>query len=436
MTERRTICLWDFSWYVRTAPGDAFHDLDRAARETRERGFTTVRICAMPFLLFGSGLDTTRLRLGPLPGGVGRGTRWYDVAADTTIDARAQLLAMFQACDRAGLDVIVSSWEYQQSPAFALEPQWYERLVAVDPDDRPVRLAEACADLLDFLAAHSLDHLVLFTELHNEVASGYLTDGLDPAGNRVLGLHDRLRRGIDRFHERHPDRLCTVNYAGVPVGAMRGIPDNADVLALHPYVYGMLGELIDDLGLRTRPFDPGPLERTGLLRPGAPRYADRQVTGWRADASVIGPGEMYAHDNVDPTRWDAWLAEHHPRWRIAMEQQLDTWLEVAADHAVSRGVPLVLGEGWIGYTPLHGRFEEGPIGVAMIQQAMRTSARVGASGAVVCSNAAPHHPMWADVATITEANRTFRDTPAETITPPAIRQASSTHRSTRQRSPR
>ena len=66
---RLTITLWDFSWYVRTGPGEPFEDLDRAFTEAVQRGYNTVRICAMPFLLFGSGLDTSALRLGPLGGG-------------------------------------------------------------------------------------------------------------------------------------------------------------------------------------------------------------------------------------------------------------------------------------------------------------------------------------------------------------------------------
>ena len=30
LPERLTITLWDFSWYVRTGPGEPFEDLDRA----------------------------------------------------------------------------------------------------------------------------------------------------------------------------------------------------------------------------------------------------------------------------------------------------------------------------------------------------------------------------------------------------------------------
>ena len=58
----------------------------------------------------------------------------------------------------------------------------------------------------------------------------------------------------------------------------------------------------------------------------------------------------------------------------------------------------MIGEGWIGYTPLHGTFEEGPIGRALAEIGIRTALEHGVWGVVLCSNAAPHHPMWADVA--------------------------------------
>ena len=68
LPRRLTITLWDFTWYTQTTPGEPFHDLDVAFAEAVERGYNTVRICAMPFLLFGSGLDTSALRLERLGG--------------------------------------------------------------------------------------------------------------------------------------------------------------------------------------------------------------------------------------------------------------------------------------------------------------------------------------------------------------------------------
>ncbi|MEU4446977.1 cellulase-like family protein [Actinosynnema sp. NPDC050801] len=404
--DKLTITLWDFTWYTRTGPGEPFEDLDNAFAEAVERGYNTVRICTMPLLLFGSGMNTARLRLGPLGGGYGSRVRWYDVGAETVINARAWLLELFRAARRHDCHVILSSWEYQQSPSFALDRSWFDAVMAIDPEDRPVALANALADLVDLLAEHGLDDRVAFTELHNEVQAGHLTDGLD--GDLVVALRPRLERGIERFKQRHPDRPVTVNYAGVPVGSMRGIPRDVDVAVFHPYVYGVLDELLDEFALRdpSRPFPQDRAHRE-LLRPGAPDFDDwlpPPDQRWRLEATIVGRRELYVHDWCDPDKWDAWLYDRYATHRTAMHQQLATWIDAAADWAAETRVPLVFGEGWIGYTPLHSTFEEGPIGAAFCRTAAAAAARVDAWGSVVCSNAAPHHPMWQDIALQRECN--------------------------------
>ncbi|WP_129843647.1 cellulase-like family protein [Streptomyces sp. RFCAC02] len=408
-----TITLWDFTWYTRTGPGEPFADLDRAFREAADRGYNTIRICAMPFLLFGSGLDTREVVLGPLGGAYGQRVRWYDVRHTTRIDGRAHLLALFEAARRHHFFVILSSWEYQQSPSFAADRAWFDALMAIDPERRAEALADALADLVDFLAAHDgLDDRVAFTELHNEVQAGRLTDGLPADEDPVVALRPRLARGLVRFKERHPDHPVTVNYAGVPVGSLRGVPDEADVAVFHPYVYGVLDELIDTFALRdtTRPFPQADAHRE-LLRPGAPDFADwapPAADRWRLTATIVGLREMYVHDWCDPGKWDAWLYDRYATHRLAMEEKLDLWLAAAADHARAAGRPLVLGEGWVGYTPAHGTFEEGPVGAALCRRALAACAEVGARGAVVCSNAAPHHAMWDDVQLQRECNALLR----------------------------
>lgn len=404
--DRLTITLWDFTWYTRSGPGEPFEDLDRRFAEAVERGYNTVRICAMPLLLFRSGVDTSAVRFGPLGGGYGERVRWYDVRVETTVDVRERLLELFRAARRHDCFVILSSWEYQQSPSFALDPAWHEAVRSIDPEERATALADALADLVDLLVEHGLDDRVVFTELHNEVQAGGLAEGL--AGDPVVALRPRLERGLARFKGRHPDRLVTVNYATVPVGSMRGVPRTADVAVFHPYVYGVLDELLDVFALRDprRPF-PQERARRELLRPDAPDLADWSPPAeqrWRLDATVVGAREVYVHDWCDPGKWDAWLYDRYATHRLAMRRQLTTWISAAADWAAETGVPLVFGEGWVGYTPLHASFEEGPVGASFCRLATTEAARVGAWGSVVCSNAAPHHPMWADITLQRECN--------------------------------
>jgi hypothetical protein len=105
----------------------------------------------MRFLLFGSGLDTCALTFDRLDGDYAANVRWYNVGNRSTVYGRKHLLALFEACRRHGFFVILSSWEYQQSSAFAVESWWWDALAAVSPDDRPTRLAEALSEMLDFL---------------------------------------------------------------------------------------------------------------------------------------------------------------------------------------------------------------------------------------------------------------------------------------------
>lgn len=401
LPERLTITLWDFTWYTRTGPGEPFADLDQAFADAVSRGYNTVRICAMPFLLFGSGLDTTRLGFGPLGGEYGQRTRWYDVGARTTVDGRAHLLELFRAARRHDCFVIVSSWEYQQSPCFLADDSWQLALMAVAPDKRASVLADALADLVDLLVAERLDDRVAFVELHNEVQVCRLTDVLSQGEEPVTGLQPYLEAGIDRFRARHPETLVTANYARVPVGQMRGLPRNAGVAVFHPYVYGVLNDLIATFALRddSRPF-PQELAYSELLRADAPAFEEWQppeADSWRMSATVMRERELYAHDWCDPDKWDRWLYDRYGEHRLAMAVVLDLWIRAAADWAAEKGVPLVFGEGWVGYTPLHTDFEEGPVGSEICERAVRTSKEVGAWGTLVCSNAAPQHPMWNDV---------------------------------------
>ena len=127
--------------------------------------------------------------------------------------------------------------------------------------------------------------------MHNEVQVGHLADGLTGDDDaRLLGLRPRLERALDAFHARHPDRPVTVNYARVPVSAMRAIPENIDVLVTHPYVYGVLDDLITTYGLRgpVEDFDQERVARD-LLLPDAPKLADwAPDQPWRWDGHDRG----------------------------------------------------------------------------------------------------------------------------------------------------
>ena len=404
-----TITLWDFTWYTRTGPGEPFEDIDRAFNEARARGYNTVRVCAMPYLLFRSGLDTSRLTFEPFGGQYGQGTRWYDVKKTRTLDGRAQLRSLLEGARRAGMFVILSSWEYQQSPSFLSDPRWFEELMAIPPDKRFLALADAWTDLLNYLDGLGLTDRVAYVELHNEVNVCKLNEavtGDDP----VIGMKPFLEKAIERMKSAHPTMSFTACYAHPPLGKLRGVPTNADVFHVHPYVYGPLRALMDRYELSgSAPF-PQQDASSDLLLEGAPALEEWSLPAekaWKQRATGVGKRLFYTHDWADGTKWDRWLYDHWGEHRRQMLERLELDLAVCADHAAARGIPAVVGEGYVGYTPLTSIFEAGPVGAAVSELAVKRCAELGYWGTVVCSNSAPHHPAWADVSFQQRLNELF-----------------------------
>jgi len=422
---RLTISLWDFTWYTQTMPGEPFDDLDRAFSEAVERGYNTVRICAMPYLLFGPSARGDRsLHFTNLGGDYGQRTRWYNAQGGAILDGRAHLLKLFQAAQRHDCYIILSSWEYQQSPSFLASPDWYRDLRAVAPRERFMALAGAMGRLISFLEDQGVDDRIAYAELHNEVDMSKLRDVAPAGGDPVAAQKPYLEEAIAALRAQHPEILMTVCYGAPPVTRMQAVPDNLQVAHFHLYIYGVLGALVEGAGLRS-PSAPFPTDTVrALLRPGAPPFEDwapRVGEEWRLEATGVGRRLFYAHDWADPVKWDLWLYDHYGSYREAMREGITLRLEIVAKWAAEHGIPTVIGEGYVGYTPLLTSFEEGPVGKDVAEHAIRTGLRLGFWGIILCSNAAPHHPFWGDVAWQQEWNRRILATPPSRITavPPA-----------------
>ncbi|MFF1298336.1 MULTISPECIES: cellulase-like family protein [unclassified Streptomyces] len=400
-TGRLAITLWDFSWYTQAGPGEPFADIDRAFAETVERGFNTVRICAMPFLLFSGRVhDPDTIQVRGLGEQFGQRTRWYDVRGGYPLDGRRRLVELFEAAARHDCKVIVSSWEYQQSPSFADTDTWHRALAEVPGPDRAEVVAEGLAGLLDFLDERGLSDAVAYVEVHNEVDNCDLVPA-DGTPGHYARLRGPLERAVKLLQARHPAVPVTYSLGEPWPDELEDLPEQAQIAHFHFYVYGVLGALYEAVGLghgteaapETAAW-PTP-ELAAMLRPDAPAFADYQPDEpWRLAATGIPRELFYAHDWVDPDRWDLWLYENYAAHRQAMRDTLARWVDSAIEFARRRGVPAVLGEGVVGYTPLLTRFEEDAVGKDIAEFVVDRCLDAGFHGVVLTSNAAPHHPMW------------------------------------------
>ena len=402
LPRRLTITLWDFTWYTQAGPGEAFEDLDAAMADAVLRGYNTIRICAMPYFLFGSHeLDHGRLRIEQMAPEVGHGTRWYNVRGGVVIDGRERLRELFETARRHGVFVIVSSWEYQQSPAFSADDAWYRSLESIPPEQRFLELARSLERLVGFLRdADGLDAQIAYLEIHNEVDLSRLR--AVPGGEADAYRPQRAynEEAVAWLRQQCPDYLVTTCYGITPYLDMDAAAGNVDIAHFHVYVYGTLGALERWAGVRTPPPEYPTLALRSLLRAEAPDFESAPATAvpdWRYAATGISPSMFHSYDQSDARLWDRWLYENHHRYDTAMKWAIDDKLAAISGFARARSIPAVIGEGWIGYTPLHSEYEDGPIGTGIAEHAIERVIEHGFWGAVLGSNSAPHHPGWANL---------------------------------------
>lgn len=393
LPDRLAITLWDFSWYTRAGDGDLYADLGAACADAAALGYNAIRICAAPLLLFGDlGLDdlarTLEIEgLGPAASGgfYGQRTRWYDAPGGYAVDLYAHLEALFVAARRHGLVLILASWEYQQSPSFARSSRWFDAIDAIPLDRRYRLLADAWDRMLAWIDDHGFRDLVALVELHNEVDFSIL-----PA------LADGGAAEVERLRRRHPDLLITASYGKPPHLAMHRVPAGLGAAQFHVYSYGVLDALQKRIDIRSEGSEDFPnAELRSLLLPDAPSPAEYgRPADWKLRATVVTDQMIYGYDWVDVAAWDRWLDDAYPPFAEVMRREIESRVIAIAEWARWQGVPALVGEGWVGYTPLHGTFEEGETGRELAEHGIRTALDNGVWGVVPCSNAAPHHPMW------------------------------------------
>jgi hypothetical protein len=205
---------------------------------------------------------------------------------------------------------------------------------------------------------------------------------------------------LERLRSRHPGQLVTASYGKPPHLAMHRVSPALGVAQFHVYSYGVLDALQRRIDIRSEGTEGFPnAELRALLRADSPTFAEYgRPAEWKLRATVVTDQMLYGYDWIDADAWDAWLDAHDAEYREVMLREIESRVIAVAEWARWREVPAVVGEGWVGYTPRDGGFEEGPSGLALAEHGIRTALEYGVWGVVPCSNAAPHHPMWADAA--------------------------------------
>lgn len=415
LPRKLTITMWDFSWYTMTLPGEAYNDLAARFKEAVDRGYNTIRICAMPYMLFTEeGKRSGRLKFGNL-GEVGQRTRWYNCRGGADLDGHAHLIELFRQAKAHGCYIMLSSWEYQQSPSFLAHPELRDQLAAIPPAERFMAIAKSMNQLIRFIKNEGYASQIVYAELHNEVEFGQLTAvgverGIKETDTPKLveAMQPYIEEAIDYLREQHPDILMTASYTLNEAYPKAYVARNMQVAHYHLYIKGVLNELMDAAGLNDEQTSfPNPFVQS-LLREDAPPFEEWTLPAgqeWRMEGNPVGMKLIYLHDWADPDQWDFYLYDHFSAHKLAMLQKADFRFEEIHDWVRHSGIPIVIGEGYVGYTPLRAGFEEGPVGKFIAEYALRKGMSLGFWGMTLCSNCAPHHPFWNDVAWQLKWNR-------------------------------
>ena len=162
------------------------------------------------------------------------------------------MLDLFEAARRHDCHVILSSWEYQQSSAFADGREWYDTLTAVPATERHQVMATAMADLVQFLKDHGLSDRIAYAELHNEVDLSRLKDVDEPGGDAYWPQRPYVSDAVAAIAKRHPDVLATTCYGIPPHLDMDSVPDNGQVGHFHVYIMQVLAALEELAGAASR----------------------------------------------------------------------------------------------------------------------------------------------------------------------------------------
>jgi hypothetical protein len=252
-------------------------------------------------------------------------------------------------------------------------------------EQRYATLAGAWDRLLNSVTDAGFRDSIAFVEIHNEVDFSVLpplAEGMD---------------AVSWLAGRHPDLLVTASYGKPPHLSMYDVPAKLGAAQFHVYAYGVLEELQQEVQIRSAGADdfPNAALRELLRVDTPPPELYGRGSDWKYDATVVTDRMFYGYDWIDPESWDRWLHERFPRHRLAMEREIESRIIAISRWARKEKIPAVIGEGWIGYTPLFSTFEESPEGCALAEFGVRTALGLGVWGVVLGSNVAPHHPAWA-----------------------------------------
>jgi len=388
LPRKLSISCWIWSWITSATATEPYGDLERCARELKERGFNAVRVDAG--LNWAFRLDGTPR--GPMEfcafvPGYGWNFSTCNSVGGGRHDVLKRLIHLFELAKQYDFRVILTSWEYQDSSWFVADPAIRAEVYSVPPERRFMHLAEQHDRLLRILKDRGLAEQVAFVEVHNEPEHSEF-----PKGPEGVEQH---RQAIAFLRERHPDILVSGDFSSHDDFSI--IPDNVQVFDDH--IYAGADWYFQELYGKTiyaPDFDPHHPRKLATLD----RILRKDVVPWDTfmqaaeNIRAFWRPVMWLFENLDNDRWDEWAAESFTQWKDRIWTSAKTFFAKDAQEAQRRGLPMVFDEGGCFYPPRLSRFEISPTGLTILELFTDLAIQHGYWGFMPGTYCGPEHLLW------------------------------------------
>lgn len=416
LPRRLTICYYGWDWITSALPGEPYGNLERAIKETKERGFNCVRAeTGLNWMFDLQGKRRGKLKFSDWIPGFSDNLQCVDGKGGGEFDIFERVMQLFKLCEKYDLYVITTSWEYQDAISQLASSEIRDEILAVPCSRRLKLLAVQYHRLLAELEKRGLHMRIAQVELINELNSppnvcsasadrgqtlAEWVQGEIPAPScSTEEVRDLARSALVYLRERHPGILVTVDGLSATPGFKTLFPENAQVADHHLYVNGITQAFWRKAGisgLRTgeRPDpDRNPFLRS-MLKPNTKswselgRAAGRVRKGWWEVA--------WLYTNLDNKKFDDWCVANYSQYKQSVRESLDKQFQAASEFAKARNLPLIVDEGFILYPPLHSRFVMTPEGRWGEEAGVNGAIATGHWGIMLSGYFRPNTPSWRD----------------------------------------
>ncbi len=418
LPEKLSICYWGWDWLTAVQAGEAYEDLERAMRETKERGFN----CLRPDMGLGLIHDTQgrlrgNIRFRAHFPGANSNLQCVNTRGGAEYDVRRRIIKLMELAEKYDLYVIGTTWLYQDFVCDIDHEDIRREVMGVSYKDRIPLLGKWWDWILQEIKQQGLLHRFTFVELINEMdttpciwprESGQMPTYEDLFEERTVPFPaEWIRRlageALAGLRQKYPELMFTTDLASA--GSFAGcLPENVQVADHHLYhdsvTQGMLRAAGTHSGDKDFSWATGPAIETN---PTLTWVLKKNILSWkdfnRLDTYTRRNWRVTAwfYENLDNDKYDEWCRTHLSEFKETMEENVKNGIKTAADFAGPRGLPLVIDEGYIFYPPLNSRFIMGPEGRWGEELVVNAAVSAGYWGVMPTGYFRPNTPLgWHD----------------------------------------